>query len=563
MEATDTERSFEKGSGTADIQNRQLQVEGDHGEVLENTGEKAEQPSSKSLAVIVLGLGTAMFLASLDSTIVSTAMPTIAQNFNSLSMITWVATSYMLTSTALQPLYGTLSDIFGKKTMLLFCIIVFELASLGCGLSHNMIMLIIFRGVAGVGGAGIFVMVTLCISQLVPIRERGKYMGILGAVFGLSSVLGPLLGGLFTDKVSWRWCFYINLPLAALCIPTVMFLIKMERPKGGIVSKLKRIDLLGALVFVAGCIMILLALTWGGTTYSWSSGIILGMLLGGFAILVVFVFIELKVSREPMIKMELFVMRNPVLLFSSQFCAGVGMYSLIYYIPIYYHTVYNGSATKQGLFLLPMMLSLVVGSVGSGWVSSKTGKYRILIWIGMAIFSVGVGLFLTLKLSTSRAVQNIFMIIAGFGLGMAMQLMTIAIQACVPLRLVTGATTLITFCRVIGGTIGLAIASAVYNTVVKSKLADFSAANPDYSKLASSVMNNSSLAFSSGVPLDIREKISQCFMSGVHSVFLVSTPFACIGFFALLFLKSYPMSLGVQDSQKTTQEVSEKTAQEV
>ncbi|OMH79070.1 putative MFS-type transporter YusP [Zancudomyces culisetae] len=508
----------------------------------ENDQGQHEQLSPRSLWFIIGGLATALFLAALDNTIVSTAMPTIAQDFNSLSSVSWVATSYMLTSTSLQPLYGTLADIFGKKVMLLFSIVVFELGSLLCGLSNSMIMLIIFRGLSGVGGAGIFVMVMLCISDLVPIPERGRYMGVLGGVFGVSSIAGPLLGGLFTDKVSWRWCFYINLPLGVISLVVVVFLIKLPGPRGALIEKIKRIDFLGAFVFVAALMMILLALNWGGSKYAWDSGVTIGLLVGGAALLVVFVGIELKISREPMINLKLFTMQNPLVIITGQFFMGFTMFTTIFYMPIYYHVVYNGSATAQGLFLLPFMLSIFVGATSSGIFSSKTAIYRPVFWLGMLLLTIGTGLYITLTESSSRFIQALFMVIAGIGLGFCIQLMLIAGQASVPRNLITGVTTLITFIRIIGGTIGLAICSTIFNQIAKNQLTSFALAHPQYAELSVLVINNSSHAFDSNVPQDIRVLIIKCFMKGIRSVYLCSTIASGIGFLVVLFTKTFDVN---------------------
>ncbi|KAG0334500.1 hypothetical protein BG005_004841, partial [Podila minutissima] len=242
----------------------------------------------KQLMVVFIGLMLGVFLSSLDQTIVSVCTTKIANDFKALNEIPWVGTAYLLTSTAFQPLYGRFSDIFGRKPTFLFAISVFLIGSALCGAAQNMIMMIVARGIAGVGAGGIMSMVMIIITDLVSLRDRGKYQGIIGAVFGFSSVIGPLLGGVFTDKASWRWAFFINLPIGAITLAAVIKLLHLPHQGGSFMEKAKRIDVLGSLTLVAGLILVLLPLNWGGSTYAWNSGIVIGLFCAGFAVLFVF-----------------------------------------------------------------------------------------------------------------------------------------------------------------------------------------------------------------------------------------------------------------------------------
>ncbi|OLY77925.1 putative MFS-type transporter [Smittium mucronatum] len=511
--------------------------------------------------ILVLGLANALFLAALDNTIVSTALPTIANQLNSLSLVSWVATSYMLSSTALQPLYGKISDIFGTKVCLLFSIVVFMIGSLISGLSKSMVMLIIARGITGIGGAGIMVLVNLVISQTIPLRNRGKYMGIIGAVFGLSSVVGPLLGGVFTDKASWRWCFYINLPLGVMSFLVVFFIVKVKPSTGDVREKVKRIDFIGVALLMAGLIMILLALNWGGSEYSWSSARILCLLIIGIIIIGLFVFYDIKYPAEPLVPMSIFKIRNIALCLSSQFFLGYGMYGIIFYIPIYYNVLHNGSATESGLFLLPFMLGLVVASISSGQIISRTGIYRPSLWLGTAIMCVGAGLISTYSENTSGVKQRVYLAISGIGLGLCMQPMVISVQANSPRNILSMSTTMVGFFRVIGGSIGLAVVSAINSTHLSSSLNEFVSEYPQFEEVARIAVNNAKIIYAPTTDPIAKEAILQAYIHSLHNVFISLIPVVCLAFVLVLPVTHVELSKGdkptKEDDSPTEQAVHE------
>ncbi|CAG8693633.1 24703_t:CDS:2, partial [Dentiscutata erythropus] len=251
------------------------------------------------LFLVTLGLGFAIFLAALDQTIVSTALPKIASDFNGLDQLSWVATSYLLTSTSFQPIYGSLADIFGRKATFLFTIIIFEFGSLLCGVANSMVSMIIYRAIAGIGGGGIIGLVTIIITDIVSAKDQGKYQGLIGACFGIASVAGPLIGGAFTDHVSWRWCFFINLPLGAITILAVIVFLHMKRQTGSLLGKFKRIDFLGIIIMIAATVCLLLPLNWGGSTYAWNSPVIIALLCAGVVGYIIFGLVEIYVASEP------------------------------------------------------------------------------------------------------------------------------------------------------------------------------------------------------------------------------------------------------------------------
>ncbi|PVZ97879.1 hypothetical protein BB558_006151 [Smittium angustum] len=497
--------------------------------------------SRRATILMVIGLAVAMFLSALDNTIVSTALPTIASDFNNLSSISWVATSYMLTATALQPIYGNIADIFGAKGTILTAIFVFEVGSLLCGLSNSMTMLIFVRGVSGIGGAGIMTLAMIILSQTIPLSERGQYMGFIGAAFGLSSIAGPLLGGLFTDKASWRWCFYINLPLGAIAIVAIIFLVKIDKPKGNLMEKLKRLDVVGVLIMICAIVMILLALNWGGTTYPWNSSRIIALLVVGILCIFIFIAYEYKFPKEPVIPLRIFRTRNLSLNFANQFLIGFGMFGLIFFMPMYYTVVYGGNATQSGLFLLPFMLGIVATSVSSGALISKTGVYRSFIWSGNAIFAVGIGLVTILNQDTKKAVQVIILLICGLALGLTMQPSLISVQASSTPDTLSMTTTLLQFFRVIGGTIGMTIVSTIMQNSLKTKLAVTSTLFPKYTKIIEAATKTAAVIRAPGVPKDLQEAIIDAYVKSIRAAFIVLIPITVIAFLIGMGITHIPL----------------------
>ncbi|PWA03439.1 hypothetical protein BB558_000389 [Smittium angustum] len=495
----------------------------------------------RATVLMVIGIAVAMFLSALDNTIVSTALPTIASDFNNLSSISWVATSYMLTSTSLQPIYGKIADIFGPKETVLAAIFIFEVGSLLCGLSNSMTMLIFVRGVSGIGGAGIMVLSQIILSKTIPLHSRGKYSGFLGAAFGLSSVAGPLLGGLFTDKVSWRWCFYINLPLGAIAATAVIFFVKIDRPKGNLMVKLKRIDVVGVFIMISGIVMLLLALNWGGTTYPWKSARVIALLVIGISCFFIFVGFEYKFPKEPLIPLHIFKTRNLSLNFFCQFFIGFGMFGLIFYIPMYYTVVYGGNAAQSGLFLLPLMLGIVAASVTGGTIISRTGIYRPYIWTGNALLAIGIGLVTTFNQDTKKVFQVVYLLICGIGLGLTMQPSVLSVQASSTPDILSTTTSLIQFFRVIGGTIGMTIVSTIMQNSLRKKLAVTKLLYPSYTKIIDAAIKTAEAIRTSGVPKDLQEAIIDAYVKSIRSAFIVLIPIILVSFLTGLFITHVPL----------------------
>ncbi|HEU4471357.1 MAG TPA: MDR family MFS transporter [Flavisolibacter sp.] len=414
---------------------------------------------------ILTGVILAILLSSLDQTIVSTAMPTIVQELHDLQHISWVFTSYMLGSTVTVPIYGKLSDLFGRRNLYILGIIIFLAGSVLCGLSQNMTQLILFRALQGIGGGAMMVNSFAIIGDVFPPAERGRYQGFIGGVFGLSSIAGPLLGGWITDHTSWRWVFYVNIPLgiiAILVLSAALPRIK-RRPDN------PAIDWTGAFFIVLTLVPLLLSLVWGGSVYSWVSWPITGSL--AFAFLSFFLFVRTeRRAVNPILSMDLFSNRVFVVSVCALFLTAIGMFGAILYIPVYSQGIIGGSATEAGLILTPMMLSLVAVSSISGQIISRTGRYKALAVGGTAIIVLALFYFSTISEQTSRSSLVARMILLGVGLGSTMPIYTLAVQSAfgkARLGEVTAGTQLF---RSVGGTVGTAILGGIMNSRLAAEM---------------------------------------------------------------------------------------------
>ncbi|KAF9928292.1 hypothetical protein FBU30_002514 [Linnemannia zychae] len=492
-------------------------------------------PPFKELIMVLIGLMLGLFLSSLDQTIVAVCTTKIANDFDSLKDIPWVGTAYLLTSTTVQPLYGRFSDIFGRKTAYLFAIVVFLIGSALCGASQNMAMLIVSRGLSGVGAGGIMSTAMIIVAGIVSIRDRGKYQGLFGGVFAISSVIGPLLGGLFSDHATWRWAFFINLPIGAITLTVIVKLLHLPEAKDSLKDKVKRIDGLGAITLIVGLIMVLLALNWGGSKYPWNSGIIIGLLCAGFAVLSVFLLIEWKVAVEPILPFRLFKARNNIAVFVSIFFMGMGFFIVMFYMPVYFQVIRQETATIAGLETLPLVAGMLISSISSGNMISRWGHYRPFIWIGYILSTTGIGLLTLLNVDSGRASQICFMLLIGLGLGMNIQTLIVAIQSSVDIQDIAVATANTTFFRTVGSAMGVAIAGTVFNNGVHNNLQPIIALYPK----VEDVLSNSYLAPSFGPELE--HQILEAYMKALRSAFVVSASLMGVGFLSSLFVEHHKL----------------------
>ncbi|KAI9238382.1 MAG: major facilitator superfamily domain-containing protein [Podila humilis] len=410
-----------------------------------------------------------LFMASLDQTIVSVLIPTMGKVFNAPQLISWVGTAYLLTNTAVQPLYGKLSDIFGRKNTMMAAIFFFLTGSLICGAAPTITVLIIGRGVAGMGAGGMISLTMIIISDVVSMRDRGKYQGIIGSMFGISAIAGPLLGGVLAEKSSWRWAFYLNLPLGAVSTIAIWFILQLPKVEGSNREKLKRIDFLGAFTIIVGIICVLLSTNWGGNEYAWNSVQVIVPYCVGAVFLLAFLYIEYKVAKEPIMPFRLFKIRTVCATYATSFFIGAAFMGAIFYCPLYFQMVMHESATKAGLQLLPMVAGMLLGGVGNGILISRTGTYRPFIWCAIAIYIVGMALLSLWDENSKLNVQIGFLIVVGVGLGGSMQSVVLAGQCAVPPRDIAVVTSMLSFFRTMGGVVSVAIGGSLINNVLSNE----------------------------------------------------------------------------------------------
>ncbi|KAJ3085134.1 hypothetical protein HK100_009153, partial [Physocladia obscura] len=414
-------------------------------------------------ALVYLGLLLSIMLGALDQTIVATALKSIVSEFGHQELIPWIGSAYLFTASPFGTLYGKFSDIFGRKPVFMFAIAMFEIGSLICGVASSMEMLIIGRAIAGVGGGGIFSSVLIILSDIVSIQDRGKFNGPIGAVFGIASIIAPLIGGVFSDRVTWRWCFFINLPLGAITIVVVAVFLKFPPVEGSIREKVRRIDGLGALLLLAAVICLVTPLQLGGTIWNWNSGEVIGMFIASIALFAIFAFVESKVAKEPLVPPEIFSSASVTAFLLIAILFGAAFFSISYYISLFFQVVFAESATDAGLKLLPLIFGFVVLNIINGILISRLGHYKNFLFIGPVIMIIGISLISGFTIWTTTAEQIVYLLIIGAGTGFISQTRVIGIQSSAPRSLISVATALLQTSNSLGASIGVAITGTLLN----------------------------------------------------------------------------------------------------
>jgi EmrB/QacA subfamily drug resistance transporter len=494
--------------------------------------------AKRHILLIFAGLMVTMLLASLDQTIFSTALPTIVGELNGVDHMLWVTTAYILASTIMLPVYGKVGDLIGRKGLFISAIGIFILGSVVGGLSQDMTWLIIGRTIQGLGGGGLMILAQAIIADVVPARERGKYMGIMGGVFALSSVAGPLLGGWFTEGIGWRWAFWMNIPLGILAIASAVFFLRL--PKN--TAKRPKLDFAGMGLLALTSTALVLVTTWGGTTYDWDSAVIISLIVAtavaGFA----FVFVERR-ATEPIMPLHLFKDRNFNLTTIAGLITGIAMFGALAYLPTYLQMVTGANATEAGFLMIPLMAALLVSSILSGQLVSKFGRYKWLPVAGTVLVAAALLLMSTMTPTLPIWILCSYLAVMGLGLGMSMQILILIVQNSFPVTEVGTATASNNYFRQIGASLGSAIVGSLFVAKLTSLLGERMSAG---GAAASGGSNSFTPSAVRDLPGPVRDVIVGAYNDALTPVFLYMVPLVLVAAILLLFVTEKPLATTIE-----------------
>jgi EmrB/QacA subfamily drug resistance transporter len=506
----------------------------------------AQQQDKRQVWIAIGALALGLLLAALDQTIVSTALPTIVSELGGIDHLSWVVTAYLLASTAATPLWGKLGDMYGRKRLFQTVIVIFLIGSALCGVAQSMGELIAFRALQGLGGGGLIVLSMAIVGDIVPPRARGRYQGVFGGVFGAASVLGPLLGGVFTEQLSWRWVFYVNLPIGVVALAVIAAVLHIPVRRTS-----HRIDYLGMVVVAAAATCLVLVTSLGGTTLPWSSPSIIALGAAGVALVAAFVAVERR-AQEPVLPPRLFRVRTFVVCSVISFIIGFAMFGAMTYLPTFLQVVHGYSPTLSGVHMIPMVAGLLLASTGSGQIVSRTGHYKVFPVLGTAVTAIGLLLLHSLDEHTATWVMSLYFFVFGLGLGMVMQVLVLAVQNAVGYEDLGSATSGATFFRSIGASFGVSVFGTVFTDQLRDRLGSAlrGVRLPPGFDPAQAQADPTAIA---RLPADVKGPVLHAYSQSITTVFLWAIPVALLGFVMAWLLKEQPLrgSVTVPDAAET------------